>query len=566
MNDVSYAVVIPTVGRSSLADLLHALDIAEGPRPAEIVVVDDRRRPADPLMFSEQRSRVRVINSHGRGPATARNIGLRSVRTEWVAFLDDDVLPAQDWPDQLAADLCELPATVAASQAELVVPVPEGQKLTDAQQNVAALANSRWITADMAYRRAALLRVGGFDQRFRRAFREDADLALRLANAGYELVRGKRRSYHPLRQGGFLESVRTQVGNSDDALMRRRHGRQWRSRIGAGGRLPTHLLTTGTGLLTIGLLATGHRRTALAAAAGWIALTAKFATERVLPGPRTGTEISRMIVTSALIPPAACLLRAVGELRWAATPPSQPPPAPQDWPAAVLFDRDDTLIRDVPYNDNPDLVSPVPGARAVVDRLRAAGIPVGVVSNQSGVARGLISPERLRQVNARVEELLGPMDTWQVCVHGEDDGCGCRKPKPGLVRSAARELGVPVDGCVVIGDTGADMAAARAAGARGVLVPTTRTRAAEIRRSDWVAEDLTAAVDMLLARISQPQAAKAEPTRRSPRGGAPGRRPPVDHPHTTRYGSDNPAPAGRRVDLDPHPPGVCRHALGGEST
>jgi D-glycero-D-manno-heptose 1,7-bisphosphate phosphatase len=142
---------------------------------------------------------------------------------------------------------------------------------------------------------------------------------------------------------------------------------------------------------------------------------------------------------------------------------------------------------------------PMPGAREALDRLRDVGIPVGVVTNQSGVARGLISAEQLELVNARVSELLGPFDAWSVCLHGEDDGCGCRKPAPGLLKNAAAQLGVPVDRCVVIGDIGADVTAAAAAGARGILVPTARTLRQEIQSAAEVATDIAAAVELALS-------------------------------------------------------------------
>jgi HAD superfamily hydrolase (TIGR01662 family) len=163
----------------------------------------------------------------------------------------------------------------------------------------------------------------------------------------------------------------------------------------------------------------------------------------------------------------------------------------------VLFDRDGTLIVNVPYLDDPDGVRPVPGAREVLDRLRARGIAVGVVSNQSGVARGLISPDALTRVNARVDALLGPFDTWQVCRHGEQDGCGCRKPAPGMVLAAAAELGLPASACVMIGDIGADVDAGLRAGAAAVLVPTAETRPEEVERAQAtaaVAPTLDAAV------------------------------------------------------------------------
>jgi D-glycero-D-manno-heptose 1,7-bisphosphate phosphatase len=168
-------------------------------------------------------------------------------------------------------------------------------------------------------------------------------------------------------------------------------------------------------------------------------------------------------------------------------------------PRAVLFDRDGTIIIDVPYNGDPELVQPMPGAREVLDGLRSRGIPVGVVTNQSGIARGYVTRDQVDAVNARVEELLGPFDVWEVCPHGNDDACGCRKPAPGMVRSASSRLGLDPADVAVIGDIGADMGAAAAAGARGVLVPTDITLDEEVRAAPAVARDLAEAVDSLWA-------------------------------------------------------------------
>lgn len=165
---------------------------------------------------------------------------------------------------------------------------------------------------------------------------------------------------------------------------------------------------------------------------------------------------------------------------------------------AILFDRDDTLVVDVPYNGDPERVSPMPAAVEAVRAARARGLRTGVVSNQSGVARGLLSVDDVRRVNARVDEVLGPFDVWRFCPHGPDDGCACRKPRPGLVLSAADALGVRPSQLAVIGDIGADMGAAAAAGARAVLVPTARTLPEEIAAAPRVARDLAAAVAMLL--------------------------------------------------------------------
>jgi histidinol-phosphate phosphatase family protein len=180
------------------------------------------------------------------------------------------------------------------------------------------------------------------------------------------------------------------------------------------------------------------------------------------------------------------------------------PREPAPWPTArlhdaLLVDRDGTIVVDVPYNGDPAKVTPVPGARAALDRARAAGLRVGVISNQSGIARGIVTAEQVAAVNARIEELLGPFDTWQICPHGDADRCSCRKPQPGLVTAAAETLGVDPAACVVIGDIGSDVDAARAAGAAAVLVPTAVTRAEEVLAAPHVADTFAVAVDAVLS-------------------------------------------------------------------
>ena len=155
---------------------------------------------------------------------------------------------------------------------------------------------------------------------------------------------------------------------------------------------------------------------------------------------------------------------------------------------AVLFDRDGTLVVDVPYNGDPDLVRPMPGAKAVLDALRSDGIATGVVSNQSGIARGMITADDVARVNARVEELLGPFDVWEVCPHAEQDGCPCRKPAPGMVHSACRKLGVSESEAALIGDIGA-------AGAH-----LASDLAGEVADAPLVAQDLAGAVRLLQER------------------------------------------------------------------
>ncbi len=500
MTETRVAVVIPTIGRDSLRVLLASLDASVGPRPDQVIVVDDRRI-VGPSLFADGdvprglRPRVTVRRSGGRGPAAARNLGWRSADAAWIAFLDDDVVVPRNWLADLATDLGAAPADVAGVQGRLTVPLTESRRPTDAERATAGLQDARWITADMAYRRVVLATLGGFDERFPRAYREDADLALRVLGTSARLVVGRRAVTHPVRPQRWDASVRAQQGNADDALMRRRHGGDWRVRAGASaGRRRRHLAVTAAGAAGVGLAIAGRHRAAAIAGTVWAAGTAEFAAARIAPGPRDVGEVTRMVVTSALIPPAAVWHKARGTVRHRNAGAWMPRPV-----EAVLVDRDGTLVHDVPYNADPKQVRPLTGARPALDRLRAGGLPIGVVPNHSGVARGVITADALAAVNRRVDELLGPFETWQVCPHAPGAGCDCRKPRPGLVHAAAAALDVPAERCVVIGDIGADLQAAAAAGAFGVLVPTPATRPEEIASAAVVRPTLSAAVDLVLS-------------------------------------------------------------------
>jgi HAD superfamily hydrolase (TIGR01662 family) len=491
---MTYDVVIPTVGRASLARLLTALATQPPPPPGRILLVDDRPEGScvNPMLAeSIELTRLEVLRAHGRGPAAARNVGWRASSAEWIAFLDDDVVPPADWTQALAADLSDAGERTAGVQGRIVVPLPPDRRPTDWERNVAGLERARWATADMAYRRGALLQVGGFDERFTRNYREDADLGLRIVENGWTIVRGRRTIVHPVGPASPWISLKVQAGNADDALMRAIHGKDWRQRAGASaGRLPRHTATAAAALLSLTALTSGHPRTAKAAGAAWAALTLELAASRIVPGPQTSREIATMLMTSVAMPFAATghWVRGVARARVACEP-----------PAAVLLDRDDTLILDVPYNGDPAKVEPMPGAREALRRLRDAHIPTAVISNQSGIGRGLLTEAQVRAVNAKADALVGPLDAWLFCPHVEEDGCDCRKPAPGLVRMAAARLGVPPERCVVIGDIGADVEAAHAAGARAVLVPTPRTRSEDVAAAPLVATDLAAAVELAIA-------------------------------------------------------------------
>jgi hypothetical protein len=315
-------IVVPTLGRPSLGQLLCALAVPT-PTGVRVLVVDDRRPPAGPLPVPPlPGTTITVVPGPGRGPAAARNAGWRRADTAWVAFLDDDVLPDPDWLSRLRADLTTAVDDVGGVQGRLRVPLPPGRPPTDWERCTAGLATGEWITADMAYRRAALVAAGGFDERFHRAYREDTELAHRVRAAGWRLVVGSRTVAHPVRPESFWVSLRTQRGNADDALLRRLYGPDWRAVLRLPrGRRGRHLAVTtaaltgvlaGAALLArwpVPRVATGA---ALLSGAGWAAGTAEFAWSRIKPGPRGWREVAAMLATSVAIPPAAAVWWSIG--------------------------------------------------------------------------------------------------------------------------------------------------------------------------------------------------------------------------------------------------------------
>jgi GT2 family glycosyltransferase len=197
-----FDIVIPTLRRPSLSQLLLALDLGRGPSPERVVVVDDRASgAAQPLpdFRRKLRGRVSVLRSGGRGHAAARNLGWRASSAPWIAFVDDDVLLPEDWLARLHADLAALGEKVAGSQGR--------------------------IPSDVAYRRSALETLSGFDERFLLARREDSDLAARAQSAGYELRRGRRRGTRSMRSARARERAAALAHRVRGYLIARAEGR-----------------------------------------------------------------------------------------------------------------------------------------------------------------------------------------------------------------------------------------------------------------------------------------------------------------------------------------------------
>ena len=175
----------------------------------------------------------------------------------------------------------------------------------------------------------------------------------------------------------------------------------------------------------------------------------------------------------------------------------------------IFLDRDGTLNADPGYIKSPDQLELFPGVPEALARLKRAGARLILVTNQSGVARGLLSQDDLAAVHAKLNRILdgagASLDAIYFCPHHPDDGCGCRKPNPGMIDQAVRERRVDLDRAYLIGDHVRDIELAKRVGARSVLVTTGVVRPQESGRlketalaPDWIASSMIAAADWLL--------------------------------------------------------------------
>ncbi len=185
---------------------------------------------------------------------------------------------------------------------------------------------------------------------------------------------------------------------------------------------------------------------------------------------------------------------------------------------AVFLDRDGTINEEMGYLNHIDRFVLIPGAVAAIRSINESGLKAVVVTNQSGVARGYFPKELIDQVHQKMSDMLEEegafLDGIYTCTHaspnkGESDGCGCRKPKIGLMEQAALELNLDLEKSYVVGDRFKDVEMARNAGAKAILVLTGYGKG-ELEflgpsskvQADFVAEDLAEAVEWIFSDMS----------------------------------------------------------------
>ena len=313
------SVVIPTYQRPDL--LARCLDAvcaqSIGRDRFEIVVVDDGPGSGSDAVIRDRQQRaacprVTYLTTTGReGPAVARNIGWRAARGDVIAFTDDDTVPDRHW---LAEGCSALVAPAVAVHGRIVVPTPDPP--TDYERNTRGLEDAGFVTANCFVRKDALAAIGGFDERFRRAWREDSDLYFSLIRRVGPVVAAPRAVVvHPVRAGRWGECLRQHANLVFDALLFKKHPVLYRRIVQAVPPLDYYVAVVAT-MTTLAALAAGAP--VIAAVAGVIALLpiASLAHRRLRgTSPRAADRVE-VLLTSFAIPFVAVYWRLRGALRF----------------------------------------------------------------------------------------------------------------------------------------------------------------------------------------------------------------------------------------------------------
>jgi glycosyltransferase involved in cell wall biosynthesis len=311
------SVVIPTYKRRAMLERCLGAVLAQtvDARDYEIVVSDDAPEPDMAwflLELGEKFGRFEigcVLRGAGerRGPAAARNRGWRKATGDVVAFTDDDCVPSFDWLEEGLKAL----EGAHALQGKIVVPVPE--KPTDYELNASRLETATTATANFFCRRKVLEDLGGFDERFGAAWREDSDLHFSLLERGLRVAPAPRAVViHPVRPESWGVGLRLEKNNYYEALLFKKHPRLYREIIGG----PPWRYYAALALLAAGAsgwLSHGWRglRWGLAA---WAAWTSLFCLRRLRATSKHPLHLAEMAVTSALIPAVSVYWRLRGAL------------------------------------------------------------------------------------------------------------------------------------------------------------------------------------------------------------------------------------------------------------
>jgi cellulose synthase/poly-beta-1,6-N-acetylglucosamine synthase-like glycosyltransferase len=355
------SVIVPTYRRDDLLDRCLAALAAQqfDPSAYEVIVCDDAASETTRCLVASWDARactpIHYLPVRGtQGPAAARNRGWRAARGAIIAFTDDDCIPDPGWLragvrafDETASTQYWQCGSPCAARLELssarhmpfnpmnnvrsqhprcaegqvigvcgriVVPLPPAP--TDYERDTAGLEIAEFATANCFYRREALEAVGGFDERFTAAWREDADLFFTLLECGYRTARAPEAVVvHPVRLAPWGVSLRQQRKSMFNALLYKKHPALYRQRIQRTPPLHYYGIVSALFTMLVGT-ASERRRAALIGGSLWLLLAGRFCARRLRGTAHTPRHVAEMVVTSIAIPPLSVYWRLRGAVRF----------------------------------------------------------------------------------------------------------------------------------------------------------------------------------------------------------------------------------------------------------
>lgn len=317
------SVVVPTYKRPELLNRCLAALLAQDldATQFEIVIADDAaseetRQLVEWWTNSPVKNgplpRLRYVAVQGgHGPAIARNAGWRAARGKIIAFTDDDCIPDPAW---LRAGIAHFRNNVSGVQGRVVMPVPDPP--TDYELDASKLQEAEFVTANCFVRREALEEAGGFDERFRLAWREDSDLYFTLLNCNKKIVRATDVIVvHPVRPGEWGISVKQQHKAMFNALLYKKHPELYRTRVHPATPVNYYAIVISL-LSAFALQVAGLSSAALIGAGLWLGLTTAFCLRRLQGTSHSLKHVSEMLVTSIFIPPLSVYWRLRGAFKF----------------------------------------------------------------------------------------------------------------------------------------------------------------------------------------------------------------------------------------------------------
>jgi glycosyltransferase involved in cell wall biosynthesis len=313
--EVKISVVIPTYRRPDLllkcidalkrqtfcTDDYEVLVVSDGPDESTAQAVSQTSWPQLKFMYTPEK----------KGPAAARNLGWLKAKGTLIAFTDDDCVPAKDWLETIWQQYTG--EDEIAFTGRIIVPISKSP--TDYELNVTHLETAEFVTANSVCTKKALLRVGGFDERFRMAWREDSDLHFKLIEDQIPIRKIPATVVHPVRQAPWGVSIKEQKKGIFNALLYKKYPHLYRKCIKPGPSWNYYaMILLFTGICT-GLVIKSHPVTIICSS-GWVVMVLAFSHKRLAQTSHSADHVLEMLVTSMVIPFLSVYWQFYGSLKY----------------------------------------------------------------------------------------------------------------------------------------------------------------------------------------------------------------------------------------------------------